>query len=114
MDIPDLEALMKTMIPAHAEHHLTQVADRFDHWRQTRTTPAEPIPHDLWEQAIALTAMFPITRVARRLRVSGGELKKRCAAVSLRRPCLTSDQHEQSGHSWHSGVLPICMGATPH
>ena len=34
--------------------------------------------------------------------------------VSLRRPCLTSDQHEQSGHSWHSGVLPICMGATPH
>jgi type I restriction enzyme, R subunit len=33
--------------------------------------------------------------------------------VSLRRPCLTSDQHEQSGHSWHSGVLPICMGATP-
>jgi hypothetical protein len=71
---------MKTMISAHAEHHLTQVADRFDHWRQTRTTPAEPIPHDLWEQAIALTAMFPITRVARRLRVSGGELKKRCAA----------------------------------
>lgn len=71
---------MKTILPAHAEHHLTQVADRFDHWRQTRTTPAEPIPHDLWEQAIALTAMFPITRVARRLRVSGGELKKRCAA----------------------------------
>ena len=34
--------------------------------------------------------------------------------VSLRRPCLTSDQHEQSGHSWHSGILPICMGATPH
>jgi hypothetical protein len=71
---------MKTMIPAHAEHHLTQVADRFDHWRQTRTTSAEPIPPDLWEQAIALTAMVPITQVARRLRVSGGELKKRCAA----------------------------------
>ncbi len=71
---------MKTLTPAQAEHHLTQVADRFDHWRQTRTTPAEPIPHDLWEQAIALTAMVPITRVARRLRVSGGELKKRCAA----------------------------------
>ena len=73
---------MKTMMPAHAEHHLTQMADRFDHWRQTRTTPAAPIPPDLWEQAIALTAMLPITRVARRLRVSGGELKKRCAAHS--------------------------------
>ena len=71
---------MKTMTPAQAEHQLTQVADRFDTWRQTRTTRAAPIPHDLWEQAIALTAMFPITRVATRLRVSGGELKKRCAA----------------------------------
>jgi hypothetical protein len=71
---------MKTILPAHAEHQLTQVADRFDAWRQTRTTRAAPIPQDLWEQAIALTALFPITRVARRIRVSGGELKKRCAA----------------------------------
>jgi hypothetical protein len=71
---------MKTTIPAHAEHQLTQVADRFDHWRHTRTTTAEPIPYDLWEQAIALTAFIPMTHVARRLRVSGGELKKRCAA----------------------------------
>jgi hypothetical protein len=69
-----------TLIPAQAEHQLTQVAHRFDHWRQTRTTPAEPIPPYLWEQAIALTATVPITRVATRLRVSGGELKKRCAA----------------------------------
>jgi hypothetical protein len=71
---------MKTMAPAHAEQQLTHVADRFDHWRQTRTTPAEPIPQYLWEQAIALIATFPMTRVATRLRVSGGELKKRCAA----------------------------------
>ena len=71
---------MKTMAPAHAEQQLTHVADRFDHWRQTRTTPAEPIPHYLWEQAIALTTTFSIARVATRLRVSGGELKKRCVA----------------------------------
>ena len=71
---------MKTMLPAQAEHPLTQVADRFDHWRQTRTTPAEPIPPALWEQAIARTAIVPITRVARRLHVSGGELKKRGVA----------------------------------
>lgn len=60
---------MQTMTPAQAAHQLTHVADRFEHWRQTRTTPAEPIPQYLWEQAIALTAMFPITRVATRLRV---------------------------------------------
>jgi hypothetical protein len=71
---------MKTIPPAQAEQHLTHVADRFDHWRQTRTTPAEPIPHSLWEQAIAFTTTFSIARVATRLRVSGGELKKRCAA----------------------------------
>jgi hypothetical protein len=71
---------MKTIPPAHAQQQLTHVADRFDEWRQTRTTRAEPIPQHLWEQAIALTTMFPITRVATRLRVSGGELKKRCAA----------------------------------
>ena len=71
---------MKTMAPAHAEQQLTHVADRFDHWRQTRTTPAEPIPHSLWEQAIAFTTTFSIARVATRLRVSGGELKKRCVA----------------------------------
>ncbi len=69
-----------TRTPAQAEHQLTHVADRFDHWRQTRTTPAEPIPPYLWEQAIALTTTFSITRVATRLRVSGEELKQRCAS----------------------------------
>ena len=71
---------MRTIPPTQAEHQLTQVANRFDEWRQTRPTRAEPIPQYLWEQAMALTALLPITYVARRLRVSGGELKKRCAA----------------------------------
>ena len=71
---------MKTISPAHAEQQLTHVANRFDEWRQTRTTRTEPIPQYLWEQAIALTATVPLTRVATRIRVSGGELKKRCAA----------------------------------
>ena len=71
---------MKTIPPAQAEDQLTSVAHRFDAWRQTRTTRAVPMPQHLWEQAIALTALFPLPHVARRLRVSGGELKKRCAA----------------------------------
>jgi len=81
---------MKTISPAQAEHQLTQVANYFDVWRQTRTTRAEPIPPHLWEQAIALTAMFPLTRVARCLHVSGGELKKRCAAHLATRSAPTS------------------------
>ena len=69
-----------TRTPAQAEHQLTSVANRFDHWRQTRTTPAEPIPQYLWEHAIAFTTAFSMARVATRLGVSGGELKQRCTA----------------------------------
>jgi hypothetical protein len=86
----DLEAPMKTIPPAHAEQQLTHVANHFDEWRQTRTTRTEPIPQHLWEQAIALTTMFAITRVATRLRVSGGELKKRCAAHHAAQPAPAS------------------------
>ena len=81
---------MRTIPSTQAEHQLTQVADRFEEWRQTRTTRAAPIPQHLWEQAIALTALFPLTRVATRLRVSGGELKKRCAAHHAPQPAPAS------------------------
>ena len=81
---------MKTIPSAHAEQQLTHVADCFNTWRQTRPTRAEPIPQHLWEQAMALTALLPITYVARRLRVSGGELKKRCAAHHATRSAPTS------------------------
>jgi len=81
-----------TRTPAQAEHHLTHVADRFDHWRQTRTTLAEPIPQYLWEHAIALTTTFSIARVATRLQVSGEELKQRCTAhhAALAPPASTT------------------------
>ena len=81
---------MRTIPTAQAEHQLTQVANCFEEWRQTRTTRAAPIPPHLWEQAIALTSTFPITRVATRLRVSGGELKKRCAAHHAAQPAPAS------------------------
>ena len=55
---------MKTMAPTHAEQQLTHVADRFDHWRQTRTTRAEPIPQRLLEQAMALTRYSRLHAVA--------------------------------------------------
>jgi hypothetical protein len=123
---------MKTIPPAQTEHQLTAVADRFDEWRQTRTTRAEPIPQHLWEQAIALTTMFAITHVATRLRVSGGELKKRCAAhhacipplgrlhsnsssrpLCLYHPCSpgTTLHHDSVGGCWGAGstcgIIPL-------
>ena len=71
---------MNPVAPVHAEQALAQLAQEFDHWRQIRPNRAAPIPPPLWEQAIALTALVPRGQVAKRLRLSGGELKKRCAA----------------------------------
>lgn len=70
---------MNTTIPAHTEHALAQLAQAFDHWRQHRPSRATPIPQPLWEQAVALTALVPRSQVAKRLGLSGGELKKHCA-----------------------------------
>jgi hypothetical protein len=71
---------MKIVTNAHTEQELAQLAECFDHWRQHRTTPAEPIPQPLWDHAVALTAVLPRSRVARRLRLSGQALKQHCAA----------------------------------
>ena len=62
--------------PAEAE--LAQLIERFDHWRQTRSTRHEPIPDWLWDQAVSLTAHLPLSRVAKRLRLNRQELKKQC------------------------------------
>jgi hypothetical protein len=70
---------MKIVTNPHAEQELAQLAERFNHWGQRRTTPAEPIPQALWDYAVALTAVLPRSRVARRLRLSGQALKQHCA-----------------------------------
>ena len=71
---------MKTITPAQAEHQLTDLADQFEQGRQHRTYRFAPIPLPLWEQAIALTAVLPLTSVAKRLRLRGRDLQKRYAA----------------------------------
>jgi hypothetical protein len=63
----------------HTDHQLDQLAGQFEHWRQTRSHPSACIPQALWEQAVALTTVLPYTRVARHLRLSATDLKKRMA-----------------------------------
>src|SRR5262249_31046810 len=65
---------------AHAEHALTQLAARFEDWRHSRTSSSDPIPQPLWEQAVSLTTVLSISRVAQGIGVSWGTLKKRCTA----------------------------------
>ncbi len=71
---------MHSMTAAQAEQQLTDLAEQFAQWRQDRTSRFAPIPRPLWGQAIALTAVIPLASVAKRLRLRGRDLQKRCAA----------------------------------
>ena len=68
---------MSLISPSPAEAQLAELLEHFDHWRQHRTQRGEPIPDWLWEQAISLTRLLPLARVAKRLRLNRQELKKR-------------------------------------
>jgi hypothetical protein len=71
---------MKAMTASHAEDALTQLANRFAHWRQSRTTRRARIPQALWDQVVSITAALPMSRVAKHLRLCPNDLKKRCCA----------------------------------
>jgi hypothetical protein len=71
---------MKRIAYAHAEQELAQLAARFDQWRDHRATRRERIPDCLWEQAVALTTVLPLSRVAKCLRVSWQDLHQHCTA----------------------------------
>ena len=71
---------MKIETLLQADHQLDQLAGQFEHWRQTRSHPSEPIPQSLWDQAVALARVLPHTRVAQHLRLSSNDLKKHMAA----------------------------------
>jgi hypothetical protein len=71
---------MKRLAHGHAEQDLAQLAARFDHWRDHRATRRERIPDCLWEQAVALTTVLPLSRVAKYLRVSWRDLHQHCTA----------------------------------
>jgi hypothetical protein len=60
---------MKHIAPTQAEQALTQLAVQFDHWRHRRVTRRERIPQSLREQAVALTTVLPLSRVAKCVRV---------------------------------------------
>ena len=71
-----------------AEPALVDMAEQFEHWRQTRATAQERIPPTLWEQAVMVTTVLPCSQVAKRLRLSPTDLKKRCLA---RQATVTTD-----------------------
>ena len=77
---------MSLISQSPAEAQLAELMMHFDHWRQSRTKRGEPIPDSLWEQAVSLTHVLPLSRVAKRLRVNRQELKKRCGPHQASEP----------------------------
>jgi hypothetical protein len=71
---------MPTTTTTDADQELTALTERFEHWRQTRRDTPTRIPPDLWESAVALARRLPYSQVAKRLRLSPQELKRRLTA----------------------------------
>lgn len=78
-----------------AEQSLRHLAERFEHWRQTRAHAHERIPLPLWEQAIALSRVLPDAQVAKRLRLSQTDLKRRRAREHAPSPSSETQAREQ-------------------
>lgn len=72
---------MQPLSPAHAEEVLTQLTHHFAQWRQSRPTPRSRIPAGLWARAVALTATFSVTRVAKQLGLTPHALKRHREAL---------------------------------
>jgi len=80
---------MTTLPLAHAEDTLKYLAQQFAQWRASRTTPRGRIPQSLWAQAVALSHMLPLARVAKQLGLGPQALRRRgggkaAAATALR------------------------------
>jgi hypothetical protein len=108
---------MTITTPLHAEHQLDQLAGQFAHWRQTRTHPYGRIPHILWEQAVALTAALPPSRVAQQVRVRLADLKKQMAArqeaTAAVSPLPLGFLEVPSAPSWHRSTAGSPRDLTP-
>ena len=56
---------------------LESVQYQFDKWRETRKSPREPIPQNLWKAAVELRAEYSIGRISKALRLNHTDLKNR-------------------------------------
>jgi hypothetical protein len=68
---------MSVELAAQAEQSLAELAERFEQWRRTRARAHESIPVPLWDQAVTLSRVLSDSQVAKRLRLSQTDLKKR-------------------------------------
>lgn len=101
---------MQPLSPAQAEEALTHLTHHFAQWRQSRRTPRGRIPQWLWAHAVALTATFSVTRVAKQLGLTPQALKRRREALngpSTPPPSLQAPQFVEVAAAWRSPTTEV-------
>jgi hypothetical protein len=101
---------MQPLFPAHAEEVLTQLTHHFAQWRHSRPTPRSRIPAGLWARAVALTATFSVTRVAKQLGLTPHALKRHRAALhgtSAPPPLSPSPQFVEVASVWRTPTTEV-------
>ena len=71
---------MVDQVVVDGEHRLSKLAERFQHWRTTKTRRGDPIPDSLWVEVHALSEVLPQRQICRTLRLSDSDVKKRLGA----------------------------------
>ena len=87
---------------------LEEVAVHFEEWRVHKKNRRERIPERLWSEAIGLLGEHPISQVARRLRLSGTDLKNHQAA-----PIGSAKGSEDAQGTIFVEVDPVVVGQAP-
>ena len=64
---------------------LESVQYQFDKWRETRKSPREPIPENLWSAATKLHNDYPMSRISKVLHLNHTDLKNRISGQKSNR-----------------------------
>jgi hypothetical protein len=101
---------MSSLSPAQAEEALIHLTHHFAQWRQSRRTPRGRIPPELWARAVALTATFSLSRVAKQLGLTPHALKRRWEAIpGLSTPPLAphASQFVEVAPAWRTPATEV-------
>lgn len=101
---------MPPLSPAQAEEALVHLTHHFAQWRQSRRTPRGRIPPALWARAVALTATFSVSRVAKQLGLTPQALKRRREVMSglpTPRPSSHAPQFVEIAPPWRTPTTEV-------
>jgi hypothetical protein len=98
------------LLPTQAEDELGHLAQRFAQWRHSRTTPRGRIPKALWAQAVALSHVLPLARVAKQLGLGPQALRRRSggkAAIPATLPASLNFVEVSTTSAWRAPTAEV-------